>query len=135
MSFHIRNVQVVAAVMLQSMTSLSVKMQGLSMCSCLQIKSWICLALQSEAMIPLQPAFQALLVVLLRQLFTISSIGGVQRQLMSACIACLGALHTPGSELQKTKVSSFLCCKVTDNEAVAGSFTVRQNAGMGSSIP
>ncbi|KAL0050121.1 hypothetical protein WJX82_004735 [Trebouxia sp. C0006] len=59
--------------------------------------------LQSEAMIPLQPAFQALLVVLLRQLFTISSIGGVQRQLMAACIACLGALHTPGSELQKTK--------------------------------
>ena len=59
-------------------------------------------------MIPLQPAFQALLVVLLQQLFTISSIGGLQRQLMAASIACLGTLHMPGSELQKTKVSSFL---------------------------
>jgi len=63
-------------------------------------------------MIPLQPAFQALLVVLLRQLFTISSIGGLQRQLMVASIACLDALHLPGSKLQKTKVSTTLCwCK------------------------
>ncbi len=97
-----------SAVMLQSMSSLSVMMRGLSMCSCLQIKSLICLTLRSEAMIPHQSAFQALLLVLLRQLFSLTNVGGLQRQLMAASIACLGALHTPGSELQKTKVSPVL---------------------------
>ncbi|KAA6429241.1 MAG: vacuolar sorting 23A [Trebouxia sp. A1-2] len=57
----------------------------------------------SEAMIPHQPALQALLLVLLRQLVTVSSVGGLQKQLMAASVACLNALHTPGSELQKTK--------------------------------
>lgn len=60
-------------------------------------------------MIPHQPALQALLLVLLRQLVTVSSVGGLQKQLMAASVACLNALHTPGSELQKTKVKPVLC--------------------------
>lgn len=79
------------------------------MCLCLHIRSLTCLMLQSEAMIPHQSAFQALLLELLRQLFTVSSVGNLQRQLMVASIACLDALHMPGSKLQKTTVSPVLC--------------------------
>ena len=69
----------------------------------------MCLTLQSEAMIPHQSAFQALLLVLLQQLFSLTNVGGLQRQLMAASIACLGALHMPGSEFHQTKVSPVLC--------------------------
>ena len=80
-------------------------------------KRCVCI-LQSEAMKPHCVEFQALLVLLLRELLVSVDAASLQRQLLAACMACLETLRTADPDRQGTQVHA--CCLLNTGDEQQG---------------